>query len=496
MKRFVLSVMLMFGLLATPGLALAAQPADTDTSFESVLSGDIVDLGTSGEITFVPESYDVSEGRTVSEEYIWFTYDWSNFEVVIVGGDVAADEYYDLTMGNMMEFYEVFEVIEENVGTDHAFFLANATYQGSEMVVFYDYQVDALGDFDLLVMQFAPADALVMDMEFVQQEVTIGEQPLLVNTDPQEIQSILDGGSTGTGEGESTPTSGNPTGTGITERMGRLGDANTGSTATAEATEASGTTRTTRTTATEEATATETTGTTRTTRTTRTTGTTATEEPTPTETASTSTGGTRTTRTTRTTATTQTTPTEAATETAGGDWASMGLVSDTEWVSPNFQTSVSWDGGMWAFPTEYEYAIYLNEDPVYDSITIETVDGLGYAFVTVRDAGDRTPDTLADYYTSQEYADSFDAEVTIIEVSTTDNTVAVVYETVNARNQPLMTVLTATFMDDGTVIFTQISGAPERIQDVYAQFEDGVLVNGVPLVLNYTSDEIAVLAGN
>jgi hypothetical protein len=174
----------------------------------------------------------------------------------------------------------------------------------------------------------------------------------------------------------------------------------------------------------------------------------------------------------------------------------MGLVSDTAWVSPNFQTSVTWDGGMWVFPTEYEFAIYLNDDPVYDSITLETVDGLGYVFLTVREPGNRTPDSLADYYTSAEYADSFEAGVTIIEVSTTQNTVAVVYETVNSRDQPLMTVLTATFMDDGTVIFTQVSGSPERIQDVYAQFEDGVQINGVPLELNYTAEEIAVLVGN
>lgn len=499
MKRFVLSVMLMLGLVATPSLTVAAQPTESDAIFQSALSGDTVDLGTSGEITFLPENYDLSEGRTVAEEFIWFTYDWSNFEVVIVEGDIATDEYYDLTMGNMMEFYDVFEVIDENVGADHAFFLANATYQGSEMVVLYDYQLDALGDFDLLVMQFAPADALVMDMEFVQQEVTVGDQPLLANTDPQEVEALLGGGSTGTSQGESTPESRSGTSTGITERMGRLGDSGTGDTATAEATETTGTTRTSRTTrtagttATEEATATEATGTSRTSRTTRSTGTTATEEATATETSSTSTG---TTRATRATGSTQATATEGATEAAGGDWASMGLVSDTEWVSPNFQTSVTWDGAMWEFPTEYEYAIFLNEDPVYDSITLETVDGLGYAFVTVRDPGERTPDTLADYYTSPEYADSFEAGVTIIEVSTTENTVAVVYETVNARNQPLMTVLTATFMDDGTVIFTQISGSPERIQDVYAQFEDGIMVNGVPLVLNYTAEEIAVLAGN
>lgn len=494
MKRLVLSVMLMLGLVATPAVALAAQPLATDTSFQSALSGDVIDLGTSGEAVFVPESYDLSQGRTVSEEYIWFTYDWSNFEIVIVGGDVVVADYYDLTMGNMVEFYEVFEVIDENVGTDHAWFLANATYQGSEMVVFYDYQLDALGEFDLLVMQFAPADALVTDMEFVQQEVTIGDQPLLANTDPQEVAALLGGGTTGTGQDATTPESGSGTGSGITERMGRLGDSGTGDTGTAEATETTGTTRATRTTRSGQETATaeptEATGTTRATRSTRSSQTTATEEATATTAASTST------RTTRTTRSTQATATEVATESAGGDWASMGLVSDTEWVSPNFQTSVAWDGGMWAFPTEYEFAIFLNDDPVYDSITLETADGLGYVFVTVREPGTRTPDTLADYYTSQEYADSFEAGVTIIEVSTTQNTVAVVYETVNTRDQPLMTVLTATFMDDGTVIFTQISGSPERIQDVYAQFEDGVLINGVPLELNYTSEEIAVLAGN
>lgn len=515
MKRLVLSVMLMLGLIASPTVTLAAQPAASDTSFQSALTGDVLDLGTSGEIVFSPDSYELSQGRTVSEEYIWFTYGWSNFEVVVVEGDIDAGDYYDLTMGNMFEFYETFEVIEENVGTDSAWFLANATYQGTGMVVMYDYQVDALGDFDLLVMQFGPADALPSDLEFVQQEVTFGDLPLLTNSDPQEVSELLGGGSTGTGEVEPTPESGSGTGTGITERMGRTGDPAGSNTATAEATETTGTTRatrssrTTQSTATAEATeaagttratrssrttataeATEAAGTTRATRTSRTTQTTATEEAT--ATATTSTG----TRTTRTTGTTQTTATEAATEAAGGDWASMGLVSDTEWVSPNFNTTVAWDGTMWMFPTDYEYAIYINDDPVYDTITLETLDDYGYVFITVREPGECTPDSLADYYVSPEYADSFEQGVTIIEVSTTENTVSVVYETVNTRDQPLFTVLTATFMDDGTVIFTQISGAPTRIHEVYAQFEQGVQVNGVPLELNYTSDEVKVLAGN
>jgi hypothetical protein len=104
MKRFLLSILLIPSLITTPSLALAAQPAATDTSFESALSGDVIDMGTSGQITFLPESYDLSQGQTVAEEYIWFTYNVSNFELVIVEGDIAVDEYYDLTLGNMVDF--------------------------------------------------------------------------------------------------------------------------------------------------------------------------------------------------------------------------------------------------------------------------------------------------------------------------------------------------------------------------------------------------------
>jgi hypothetical protein len=463
MKRFVLSVMLMLGLVATPLVGAAAQPTAVDTTFQSALTGDVIDLGTSGEIAFDPDVYDLSEGSSVSEEYIWFSAGWSNFELVIVGGDIAVADYYDVTLANMLEFYDEFEVVHEDVGTDHALFIADANYQGNDLVVFYDYELDALGDFDLLVMQFGPADALASDMEFVQQEVTVGNQPLLANIDAQEIQALATGEPGGTNLSETTPESGSGTGTGITERIGRAGS--TGDSGTAEATEAAGTT-----------------GVTRTTRTA------ATVEPTE---ASGST--TRTTRTTRTTTTTTTGSTQAT----GSEWEPLGLVSDTEWVSPNFQTSVTWDGGMWLFPADNEVAIVIREQPViYETLALRSVDHDIHMFVTILDTATSTPDSQADYFESEAYLDQFDTDVTIIEISTTENTAAVVYREVQADGDVIIGVRTATFMDDDTIITTQIYGTPENIEVVYGEFLTGVQVNGAPLELNYTPEEIAVLAGN
>lgn len=459
MKRFILSVMVMLGLIATP-LVAAAQPTLRDTSFESALSGDVIDLGTSGDITFLPENYDISEGRTVSEEYIWFTYGLSNFELVIVGGDVQVGEYYDITVDNMIEFYNVFEVVAEDITLDRAWFVANAEFQGTPMVVYYDYQLDALGDFDLLVMQFSPLDSLGTDMGFVQAEVTVGDQPLLPNANPDEIEALLNGDAPAGNTSATTPESGNGTDSGITERMGRLGDTATGD-ATAEATEEAGTTRAT-----------------------RTTRTTSTVEPT--ETA----GTTSSTRTTRTTSATE------STGPAAGDWENMGLVSDTEWVSPNFQTSLTWDGAAWAFPADYESAIVIDDQEPSDSILLQSVDGTGVAIVMIEDEGTLIPSEYADFWSSSMFTESGEQEIVVIEVAETRDSAAVVFETVSETGEPTVVVLTATLPGDGTVIITRVVSAPETASTVYGQFESGVQVNGAPLTLVYTSADIATLVGN
>lgn len=436
MARILLAMLATLALMVSPALVTAAQPSAEETSFTSALSGDVIDLGTSGDITFIPESYDFSEGRTVSEEYIWFTTGWSNFEMVLIDGNIEPSEYFELTTGNMLEFYETFEIVDQQVSAESAWFIANAVYQGSPLVVFYDFQLDALGDVDLVVMQFTDAEELAFDMEFVQAEVTVGGNPVLAATDAEAMQSLVM-----QEERAATPEDATTEAGTTTDRV-RPRIAEPGNT---------------------------------------------------TETSDNNTGGLTSDATAESTVESDTSD---ATAVAGPDWESMGLVSDTEWVSPTFDTAIVWDSATWTFPLDYEFAIYLNDDPVYDVITLETTDGLGYVFISVEDAASTTPISLASRWASPEYAESFEVETTIVETATTRNTASVIYETVNTRDQPLFVVLTATFLEDGTVVYSQISAAPDTIQDVYGQYVDGVQVNGAPIDLTYTVEDLAEISGN
>ena len=431
MKRTLLAIMTTLALLLSPAHYVAAQPDETDSSFTSALSGAVIDLGSSGEITFLPQEYEISRGRLVSEEYIWFTYGWSNFELVLIGGENDAAEYSDLTIANMFAFYDRFEIVAEEITISHAWFIAHAEYQGSPMVVSYDFQLDALGEVDLVVMQFTDANELATDLAFVQAEVTIGGNPMLPDVDGPLLQSLVTDSepTTATPDASAEPSIGS-----LRVRARLAGTVGTPGVDVSS--------------------------------------------PTPTIEATVHSAD------------------GSATAVTGRDWESMGLVSDTEWVSPSLGTILEWDGAVWAFPIDYEYAIYINDDPAYESVTLETTDGLGYVFVTVEEVGQTTPASLAEWWASPGYEMTFEAGITTVEISTSESTASIVYETVNTLNEPLYVVLTATFLADGTLVYSQISAAPDTIHEVYGQYVNGVQVNGAPVELTYTVDEIIEMSGN
>lgn len=469
MKRILYSVLLVIGLLVTPGLTTAAQPARTDQQYTSVITGEVVDLGDNIEITFMPDEFEFNENDTFREEFIWFNYNWSNFQVAFVEGPVASDQYHDVTMGNMLEFYENFEVVDEDVRRDGSWFLARAEYNGEPLVVYYEYQLDVFGDVDLLVMQFTDESALVSDLEVVQSEVSISGETMLPNTDLEMLGGLL---------GDQPDSTGTESTEGPTTRTTRTaGTGDEASTPESDGGDDDGTT------------------TTRTTRTSRTSTTEGTEENT-TETSGSTDRGSLNIPTGLGGDDDVSTPEIDDTDIGNGDWESLGLVSDSEWVSPTFGTTISWDTATWAFPLDYESAIFLSDDGSYDVITLETTDGLGYVFLSVEEAGDSTPRDLMRYWTSPEYADTFSRGITVIDASSTATTASVVYETTNARDQSLVVVIEASFLEDGTVVFSQISGAPEMIHEVYGQAIDGLEANGAPIEYTWTVEDIKEIMGN
>lgn len=518
MKRTLFSLVLMLGLMLPAATGVMAQPTIADQTFVSEVTGDEVDLGTSGDITFIEENYDVRETVSFQEEYIWFTYGWSNFQLVLIGGPNESANYHDITLSNMEEFYDGWELIDEEITDEHSWFIGEGEIDGSSLIVYYEFELDAFGDIDLVFMQFTDATTFQADLEFVQDEVTIGGNSLLPQTDAAELAALA-GNEAGTPDASpDVDEDDEETGRSRTSRGG------TDATGTEEDDSDTGTSRTSRggSDSTDDADAPDDedesdSGRSRTSRG----GSADTEddgEDSTSGTSRTSRGGTDDTEDTDTEDTTNESETNGnsrvgrlgdnltnssddgeeddSTPVSGGDWDALGLISDTEWESPTYGNVVSWDGVTWEFPDDYESAIIVSEDPPYDVITLQTVDGLGYVYISVDQAYESTPSSMIDYWTSEEYAAQITNGVTVIETGTTANSATLVYETTNTIDQPLVVVMEATFLEDGGLIFSQISAAPDTIHEVYAQYADGVEIDGVTLELTFTVEDIRDITGN
>src|SRR5690606_4358678 len=110
-------------------------------------------------------------------------YNWSNFQIVLVAGPNEPVDYHDITLGNMVDYYDSWEVLDEEITDDSSWFLGEAGVGDQKLIVYYELERDAIGDVDLVVMQFTDISTFQGDMEFVQNEVLIGDEPLLPNTD-------------------------------------------------------------------------------------------------------------------------------------------------------------------------------------------------------------------------------------------------------------------------------------------------------------------------
>lgn len=496
MLKFAFSLVATMLVIAMPLASASAQPTSADQTFVSELTGEEVDLGPSGQITFIEENYDLRESVTYQEEYIWFTAGWSNFQMVLIGGPNEASEYHTITLGNMEEFYDSWELIDEEITADHSWFLGSAELNGAPLIVYYEFELDAIDDIDLVVMQFTDVSTFQADLELIQSEVTLGGASLLPDTDAAVLADLV-------GVDSSTPVSddsGNQSDRSRTSRGGMDTPDET------EEESGTGVSRTNR-------------------------GGTDVPDESDEETDSdpdrsrTSRGGTIDTEDDENTSDTGVSRTnrggdskpdmgdetdegetdtgigrpdtgDGSTPVSGGDWDAMGLISDTEWESPTYGNVITWDGATWEFPVDYESAIIVSEDPPYDVLTLQTTDGLGYVYISVDQAYDTTPASTIDYWTSDDYAAQISDDVTVIETGTTANSATMVYETTNMIDEPLVVVLEATFLDDGGVIFSQISAAPDTIHDVYAQFVDGVEIDGVPFEMTFTVEEIRDISGN
>lgn len=457
-------------LVLMPLVTASAQPAETDTVFTSQLTGDDISLGEGADLQFVPEQYEFSVNLSFQEEYIWIWSTYSTYELILVDGPADATDYTDITLANMEAYYDSWVLLGTESDADTAWFLGEADFEGDPLYVYYEYDVDVFGDVDFSYMQFSIDIDLIPDMQLAQDQITVAGLSVPLNPDLPTIAELIgmpldDTGSTPAEDEETT------TQTGTTSRTSRTASTDTDETTDQTETTTSRTSRT---------------GTVNTAETSDQTGTTTrTSRTAPAESDQTNDSETSGSKGTRADRTTLVTP-------ADDGWADQGLIDDATWESPTHGATVEWDVELWEFPADYESAILIDPDG-WDSLTLQTTNGLGYVFVTIDYTNDYTPRTLLDYWQTEEYLSSVGTDAVIIDSAQTRDSASIIYTTTNLAEEPIVVIMDGSFQEDGTVVYTQLTAAPATIAEVYADYVDGVFYNGGALNLTWDVEEIGEL---
>lgn len=179
------------------------------------------------------------------------------------------------------------------------------------------------------------------------------------------------------------------------------------------------------------------------------------------------------------------------------DWASVGLVSETEWHDPYTGTIFTWDGENLVFPFAQHDAIVASGSEADGSALIElrTSDRRGEVKIYAVEI-DLTPEEIVDSmisnYTSQSDPDGV-ATVTVLDSYATADSGSVILLHYTDFGHPVVLIVDAYVSPEGLVIVSEISAAPGDIADVYGFVWDSVQANGDFYPLTWSIEDIEAL---
>ncbi len=183
------------------------------------------------------------------------------------------------------------------------------------------------------------------------------------------------------------------------------------------------------------------------------------------------------------------------------DWEAAGLISDTEYESPQFGYGVEWSTD-WTLDLYYDrpeddvQPVMSNEDDEYDTVYLAWIgepDAASWAIVTGQSANRGGVDEEIDEWTDEDWmanqwAKGIEPEVLLTDTSR--DTAAVLYQLVDsdADDAVYYTIYVAIYLDDYT-LYLSYTAAEVFFEDGYAALED-VEIDGDPLFQFLDWDDI------
>jgi hypothetical protein len=174
------------------------------------------------------------------------------------------------------------------------------------------------------------------------------------------------------------------------------------------------------------------------------------------------------------------------------DYAELGIVSQGEYVSPQFETEILWDD-TYAFDTSLEEPIVSDTREETDSLTLVwNGEDFVLLYVDIYASDGYTPADFEELWTSDDYlAETADPDAEVLLQDSTRTTGSVLIRDYLSDGEEILLLRQAISLDQGdTIAIVTLIGLPDSFSDAYADAGAGVTIDGAPALDVFTPREI------
>jgi hypothetical protein len=181
-------------------------------------------------------------------------------------------------------------------------------------------------------------------------------------------------------------------------------------------------------------------------------------------------------------------PTEEA---SGLDLESQGLVSESEYESPQYGVIVEWDESVWGIDPEWELTAVSDEETGIDSVILFWLNGDASMMIQIMPSDGSEPADIVEVWESDDYVvESVHEDAGILLSDSGRNSGGVIYLTYNTDGEELILAQEVIYIDDETMAVVTMFSSPDDIVDAYADAEDLVAVDDNDAAGTFTPREI------
>lgn len=178
--------------------------------------------------------------------------------------------------------------------------------------------------------------------------------------------------------------------------------------------------------------------------------------------------------------------------TVSPDLELQGLVSETEYESPQYGVVVEWDGDAWMIDPEWDLTATSATDTGVDSVVVFRQGGNAFAMIQVTASQGDDPGDIVAYWETDDFISNGVGEGAELLLSDTGRwSGAAVFLSSDDEGGDLIVIPEVQEIDNGgTLAYVTMFGSPDEIADAYADAEDFIDVDGEDAVGVFTAREL------